>query len=50
MGVMRDFSWSYFSKTGDVSAYLLYKDLEQLHFEVQEEMDTNETESVPSNL
>lgn len=23
---MRDFSWNYFSKTGDVNAYLLYKE------------------------
>ncbi|MFD2702183.1 YqzL family protein [Paenibacillus shunpengii] len=23
---MRDFSWTYFAKTGDVDAYLLYKD------------------------
>lgn len=24
---MRDFSWSYFSMTGDVDAYLLYKEI-----------------------
>lgn len=47
---MRDFSWSYFIKTGDISAYLLYKDLEQLHFEEQEEMDTNTSDSGSSNL
>ncbi|MFD1138311.1 YqzL family protein [Paenibacillus urinalis] len=23
---MRDFSWTYFAKTGDVDAYLLYKE------------------------
>lgn len=24
---MRDFSWNYFSMTGDVNAYLLYKEV-----------------------
>lgn len=24
---MRDFTWNYFSKTGDVNAYLLYKEM-----------------------
>lgn len=24
---MRDFSWNYFSMTGDVNAYLLYKEM-----------------------
>lgn len=24
---MRDFSWNYFSMTGDVNAYLLYKEI-----------------------
>lgn len=26
---MRDFSWTYFSMTGDVDAYLLYKDIKE---------------------
>ncbi|WP_409341319.1 YqzL family protein [Paenibacillus sp. MBLB4367] len=25
---MRDFSWNYFSMTGDVDAYLLYKQID----------------------
>ncbi|WP_081824067.1 YqzL family protein [Paenibacillus sp. UNC451MF] len=29
---MRDFSWKYFSMTGDVDAYLLYKEMDnELH-------------------
>lgn len=24
---MRDFTWNYFSQTGDVNAYLLYKEI-----------------------
>jgi len=24
---MRDFTWNYFSKTGDLNAYLLYKEI-----------------------
>ncbi|UHA74163.1 YqzL family protein [Paenibacillus sp. 481] len=27
---MRDFSWNVFSNTGDVDAYLLYKQIRQL--------------------
>ncbi|GGD71368.1 YqzL family protein [Paenibacillus nasutitermitis] len=27
---MRDFSWKYFALTGDVDAFLLYKDVDQL--------------------
>jgi hypothetical protein len=34
---MRDFSWQYFSLTGDVDAYLLYK-------EINHDSDPNETE------
>jgi hypothetical protein len=34
---MRDFSWQYFSMTGDVDAYLLYK---QIADEPGEEPDT----------
>jgi hypothetical protein len=26
---MRDFSWEYFSKTGDLDAYLLYKQVSE---------------------
>jgi hypothetical protein len=29
--LMRDFSWQYFSITGDVDAYLLYKEIESDH-------------------
>jgi hypothetical protein len=28
---MRDFSWQYFSITGDVDAYLLYKKIDEEH-------------------
>lgn len=27
---MRDFSWTYFAMTGDVDAFLLYKEVDQL--------------------
>ncbi|MFC4103961.1 YqzL family protein [Paenibacillus xanthanilyticus] len=27
---MRDFSWKYFTLTGDVDAFLLYKEMDQL--------------------
>jgi hypothetical protein len=37
---MRDFSWNVFSKTGDVDAYLLYKQISEgdpTNMETQEE-------------
>lgn len=34
---MRDFSWQYFSLTGDVDAYLLYK-------EINNDSDSNDAE------
>ncbi|WP_274651901.1 YqzL family protein [Paenibacillus humicola] len=27
---MRDFSWKYFTMTGDVDAFMLYKEMDQL--------------------
>ncbi|CDN46062.1 MULTISPECIES: YqzL family protein [Paenibacillus] len=27
---MRDFSWTYFARTGDVESFLLYKEVDQL--------------------
>jgi hypothetical protein len=44
---MRDFSWQYFSKTGDLDAYLLYKqvtgDKDNDPESVQEEPEIEET-------
>ena len=50
---MRDFSWTYFAKTGDVDAYLLYKeacasDLGEVGMEAEGEVepfDAVQTES-----
>lgn len=37
---MRDFSWKYFSMTGDVESYLLYKEMDyQSIVEPEEEED-----------
>jgi len=36
MVILRDFSWTYFSKTGDVESYLLYKESNQNELEAQE--------------
>jgi hypothetical protein len=50
MSVMRDFTWGYFSKTGDITAYLLYKDLEQLDSINQEESDTDNSDGGATDL
>lgn len=44
---MRDFSWQYFTMTGDVDAYLLYKHVRALEqgtadVELDEEDEVNE--------
>ncbi|MFC5450236.1 YqzL family protein [Paenibacillus aestuarii] len=42
---MKDFSWKYFSMTGDVDAYLLYKQVTVqpgMEAEAQEEDQSNE--------
>jgi hypothetical protein len=36
---MRDFSWKYFTITGDVESYLLYKEVNQNGEEEQENVD-----------
>lgn len=36
---MKDFSWNYFVNTGQIDAYLLYKDFES--FNQQKEVETN---------
>ncbi|NEW05213.1 YqzL family protein [Paenibacillus sp. SYP-B3998] len=41
---MKDFSWKYFSMTGDVDAYLLYK-----HVAVEPGMDTDIQQEDQSN-
>jgi len=45
---MRDFTWNYFSMTGDVDAYLLYKEINAEDAEVitpeYNELDTVEDE------
>lgn len=46
---MRDFSWNYFSKTGDVNAYLLYKEIgipEENAGELEEPQEQEEGEAV----
>ncbi|RAV21750.1 YqzL family protein [Paenibacillus contaminans] len=42
---MRDFSWNYFSMTGDVDAYLLYKQVDDR----QEEGEEPELLTEPEN-
>lgn len=42
---MKDFSWKYFSMTGDVDAYLLYKKVSAepgMETDIQEEDQSNE--------
>ncbi|WP_438446234.1 YqzL family protein [Gorillibacterium sp. sgz5001074] len=39
---MRDFTWNYFSMTGDVNAYLLYKEMSPTM--VQEDLTEEEPE------
>lgn len=39
---MRDFSWKYFSITGDVDAYLLYKEVSVPNRNEEEEEETEE--------
>jgi hypothetical protein len=41
---MRDFTWNYFSMTGDVDAYLLYKEINAEKFE-EEDMDDDSLEA-----
>jgi hypothetical protein len=39
MDTMKEFSWVYFSKTGSIDAYLLYKDYENFQEDGQMDMD-----------
>lgn len=43
---MKDFSWKYFSSTGNIDAYLLYKDMdadqEEWEMQQQEQSDYEE--------
>jgi hypothetical protein len=43
---MRNFSWQYFSMTGDVDAYLLYKEITVRGIEDQEEQEDSEDDSM----
>jgi hypothetical protein len=36
---MRDFTWNYFSMTGDVDAYLFYKEMNSVETEEEEASD-----------
>jgi hypothetical protein len=49
---MRTFSWEYFTLTGDVDAYLLYKDMHQLDMNVdaEEYITDEENEQTVTNL
>jgi hypothetical protein len=40
---MRDFSWKYFSLTGNVDAFLLYKEMHQLS-------ENNSADAVPLDM
>lgn len=43
--MLRDFSWSYFVSTGDIHAYLLYREHDQQLIPVcHEELDSNQGE------
>ncbi|GAA4858232.1 hypothetical protein GCM10023310_41770 [Paenibacillus vulneris] len=41
---MRDFSWKYFSMTGDVDAYLLYKEMDSERRASEENPEEDVTE------
>lgn len=41
---MRSFSWKYFTLTGDVDAYLLYKDIHRYYDNREYEEETAEEE------
>lgn len=47
---MRDFSWKYFSMTGDVDAYLLYKEIsndsEDMLAESEDETEINAVDGI----
>lgn len=43
---MRDFTWNYFSMTGDVNAYLLYKEIAAPGDEEGQVEEAQETEEV----
>jgi hypothetical protein len=43
---MRDFSWKYFSITGDVDAYLLYKEISDPTADEDEEEAPDESDVV----
>ncbi|MDP5273101.1 YqzL family protein [Chengkuizengella axinellae] len=43
---MRDFSWKYFINTGDVDAYLLYKQINEQDEEELEQEDIPEEDGV----
>ncbi|PZE22691.1 YqzL family protein [Paenibacillus xerothermodurans] len=43
---MRNFSWQYFTMTGDVDAYLLYKQITDPNVEDSADEEDSEDESV----
>jgi hypothetical protein len=49
---MRTFSWEYFKLTGDVDAYLLYKDMHQLNTnqDAEDELMDEEDKQTAGNL
>ncbi|MBO8164098.1 MAG: YqzL family protein [Brevibacillus sp.] len=42
--MLRDFSWRYFASTGDIHAYLLYRDQQKLSQFADEEADSTRQE------
>lgn len=43
---MRDFSWKCFAVTGDVDAYLLYKDMQNYYDEMRETEEETDIEDM----
>ncbi|MEB3100684.1 YqzL family protein [Ferviditalea candida] len=44
---MRDFTWKYFAATGDVDAYLLYKDMQNYYDDMRETEEETDVEELP---
>lgn len=42
--MLRDFSWSYFASTGDIHAYLLYREQQTLVPQEEEPIDSTQAQ------
>jgi hypothetical protein len=48
---MQNTTWNIFSVTGNIDAYLLYKDFQRVHGSVEEELElSNESEEIEGVL